>query len=99
MTINWKVWAPISIAAIVALAVVVFYQPQIETFQAPIIAKEKTVKAIPATGSIDDAVKAIIAGVSDDEALFIDAGKDANLITADNQAINDFAQSYDENEF
>ncbi|PIP23103.1 MAG: hypothetical protein COZ91_03600 [Candidatus Nealsonbacteria bacterium CG_4_8_14_3_um_filter_39_7] len=99
MSINWKVWAPISIATIVAFATVEFYQSLIETFQAPITAKEKSVKTIPATGSVDDAVNAIIAGASDDQALFIDAEKDADLITADNQAINDFGQSYDENEF
>lgn len=52
----------------------------------------------PATAIVDDAVSAILAGVADEQALFADAEKDAELITFDSQAISDFGQSYNENE-
>lgn len=56
------------------------------------------VAVTPATIAVDDAVNAILAGVSDEQALFADAEKDAELITADSQALSDFGQSYNENE-
>lgn len=111
MTINWKVWAPLGIIAVVALAVIGYSQfgakaPQApvaeETTQAPIAAPTQELPVAvtqPATGNIDDAVNAIIAGVSDDQALFADAEEDAALVGADSQALSDFGQSYNENEF
>lgn len=111
MTINWKVWAPLGIVAVAVLAIVWFAQfgakaPQAptagETPQAPIAAPVQELPVAvtkPATGNIDDAVNAILAGASDDQALFADAEKDAELIAADSQVISDFGQSYNENEF
>lgn len=110
MTINWKVWVPLGIIAVVALVVIGSYQfgtkaPQApvaeETPQAPVAVSQElpVVVTKPATGNIDDAVDAILAGVSDDKALFVDAEKDAEFIAADSQAISDFGQSYNENEF
>lgn len=110
MTINWKVWAPIGIVVIAMLIIIGSYQSGTKT-PAPItgktpqapIAEEKrnedrvTVK--PATGNVDDTVNAILVGISDDEALFANAQKDAELIAADSQTISDFGQSYNENEF
>lgn len=110
MTINWKMWAPLGIIAVVALIVGGFYQFGVKAPQAPItgetpqtpvaISQELPVAVTkPATGNIDDAVNAILAGVSDDQTLFADAEKDADLLVADSQAISDFGQSYNENEF
>ncbi len=101
MIINWKVWAPIGIVAVVAI-VVIATQFGTKAPQAPVAREERqeqpfTVK--PATGNIDDAVNAILAGVSEDQALFADTEKDADLIASDSQEISDFGQSYDENEF
>ncbi len=107
MTVHWKVWAPIGIVAVVALAIMSSYQfgtkePQApvaeETPQAPIAAPTQELPVAvtkPAIGNVDDAVNAILAGVSDDQALFADVGKDAALVAADSQAINDFGQSYE----
>lgn len=111
MTINWKIWAPLGIIAVVALVIIGYSQfgakaPQApiagETPQAPIAAPAQELPVAvtkPATGNIDDAINAILAGASDDQALFADAEKDAELIAADSQAISDFGQSYNENEF
>lgn len=61
--------------------------------------QEQPVVIKPATGNVDDAVEGILSGIADDQALFVDAEKDAALITSDSQAISDFGQSYDANEF
>ena len=100
MTINWKVWAPLGIVAVAALAITGFYQFGIKAPQAPIAVEKLPVAIIkPATGNADDAVNAILAGVADDQALFASVEKDAELIIVDSQAISDFGQSYNENEF
>lgn len=110
MTINWKVWAPLGIVAVVAFIVVGSYQfgtkaPQApiaeETPQAPVAVLQELPVAVTklATGNIDDSVNAILADISDDQALFADTEKDAELIVVDSQAISDFSQSYNENEF
>jgi len=110
MTINWKIWAPVGIVVVVALVMIGFNQfgtkaPQApiagEIPQAPVAISQELPVAVaePATGNVDDAVNAILAGISDDEALFADAVKDAELIAADSQLIGNFGQSYNENEF
>ncbi len=110
MTINWKVLAPLGIIAAVAIVIVGSYQFGTkapapitrETPQAPVAQEEPQQQPIvvkPATGNVDDAVNAILAGISDDQTLFADAEKDAELLAVDSQAISDFGQSYYENEF
>lgn len=104
MTINWKVWTPLGIIAVVALAIIGSYQlrTETETPQTPIAAPTQELPATvtkPATGNIDDTVNAILASVSDDQTFFADVEKDAELITADSQAISNFGQSFNENEF
>lgn len=56
-------------------------------------------KPQPATGDIDETVNAILAAASAEETYFADAIKDGELITVDSQSINNFGQSYYENEF
>ncbi|MBZ1348751.1 MAG: hypothetical protein KY053_00725 [Candidatus Liptonbacteria bacterium] len=109
MTINWKVWVPVGVIAIAIFVIINFNQfwtkipaPTTEEEpQAPIVVSQELPIAItqPATGNINDAINAILTGVSDDQALFDDAVKDTELIVADSQAISDFGQSYNENEF
>ncbi len=110
MTINWKIWAPVGIVVVAALVVIGYNQfgsktPQApspeEIPQTPVAVSQELPVAVtkPATGDVDNAVDAILAGISDDEAFFADAVKDAKLVAGDNQSINDFGQSYNENEF
>jgi len=109
MAINWKIWAPVGIVAVVALVIIGSNQFGTktptpiteETPQAPVAVSQELPVAVtkPATGNVDDAVNAILAGISDDQALFADAAKDAELVAADSQTISDFGQSYNENEF
>ena len=53
---------------------------------------------LPATGNIDDAINAFIQDATNEQALAAEEDADASLINLDNQAINDFGQSYNENE-
>jgi len=52
----------------------------------------------PATGNIDDAVDALLKEVTDSESLFIQEESDIELITGDNQEIDEFGYSIDEKE-
>lgn len=110
MTMNWKIWTLVGIVAVVALVMIGVNQfgsktPQApitaEAPQAPVAVSQELPVAVtkPATGNIDNAVDAILAGISDDEVFFADAVKDAELVAGDNQSINDFGQLYNENEF
>ncbi len=96
MTINWKIWASVGIVAVVALVMIGFNQFGTKAPQTPIIGETSQT---PVVVSVDDAVSAISAGITDDQALFADAEKDTVLVTVDSQAISDFGQSYNENEF
>lgn len=110
MTSHWKMWTLV-IIVVAALAAVGWMQfgPQepaggenrAEQQEAPITTSQDLPAAAasePATGNVDDAVAAILAGVSDDEAVFADAAKDAELVGADSQTITNIGQSFYENE-
>jgi hypothetical protein len=109
---NWKIIAPVGIVVVIALVLVGVSQFGTKSSQAPIAdngqIQETTIaisqdlpvaKSQPATGDIDETVNAILAAASAEEAYFEDAIKDGELITADSQSINNFGQSYYENEF
>jgi len=109
MTLHWKTWTLIGIVAVAALAAVVWRQFGTETpitgenranQEVPITVSQDLPAATsePATGNVDDAAAAILAGAADDEALFTDAVKDAALVGADSQTITNLGQSFYENE-
>lgn len=112
MAMKWKIIAPVGVVAIIALVLIGANQFGTKSPQAPIadnaqnqeqsiaISQDLPVATSkPATGDIDETVNTILAAAFEEEAFFADAIKDAELITADNQSINNFAQSYYENEF
>lgn len=68
--------------------------------EAPITAPQDlpTAATGPATGNIDDAVAAVLAGAADDAAVFADAAQDADLVGADSQTITNLGQSSYANE-
>ena len=107
MAINWKVWAPLGILVLVVLAILWFPRsgeraPMTDKApQAPVERKaeqEEATAAVAATGNVDDVVNALLADTADDQALFSDAEKDAELVAADGQVVSDFGQSYNAND-
>jgi len=102
---NWKVVVPVILVVLVAagLLVVSFSQKPMPQRQAE---QPKTVVEIPqevpvpqATGNIDDAVGAMVAMAENEQAITFDELNDILMIDLDSQAIGDFGQSYDENQF
>ncbi|MFZ5559893.1 MAG: hypothetical protein ACOZAL_03840 [Patescibacteria group bacterium] len=62
----------------------------------------ETPKEVPVpetTGDIDNVIDAMVALSENEMVIITDEGNDASLINLDSQAISDFGQSYDENEF
>jgi flagellar basal body-associated protein FliL len=103
MTINWKIIIPVLVILVVAAGLIYYQfgikplQPQYTTEKA---APEQAAKITPppATGNIDDAINAFIQDATNEQALAADEDADTSLIDLDSQAINDFGQSYNENE-
>lgn len=62
-----------------------------------IVSEELT--SVPASGNVDDAVNAILQGLTVDEIAAAEAELDAELIDADAQAIADFGESYDASQY
>ncbi|MDP2934777.1 MAG: hypothetical protein Q8N59_03375 [bacterium] len=52
-----------------------------------------------ATGNIDDIINAMTALAENEQVIIVEEGNDASMVTLDSQAISDFGQSYDENQF
>jgi len=112
MTINWKIILPIGIMVVFVFVLIGVNQFEKLSSQAPIVDNrqvQETPIALsqdlpiantqPATGDIDETVNDILATVSSEETYFADAIKDGELIAVDSQLINNFGQSYNENEF
>lgn len=109
MTLNWKTWTLIGIVAVAFIAAVVWKQSGANApttgenqanQEAPITTPQDLPTAVtePATGNIDDAVAAVLAGVADDAAVFADAANDATLVGVDSQTITNLGQSFYANE-
>jgi hypothetical protein len=52
-----------------------------------------------ATGNINDVIDAMTAFAENEQVIIVEEGNDASMVTIDGQAISDFGQSYDENQF
>lgn len=110
MTSHWKMWTLVVIVVVAIVVAVGWRQfgPQEPAAggdragqDAPITVSQDlpAVAAVePATGNVDDAVNAILAGTADDAATFADAANDAELVGADSQTITNLGQSFYENE-
>ena len=108
MAINRKIIALIGIMVALVLVFIGINQYQGKSSQTSVVEQEQLINVSqdlpiatlnPATGDIDETVDTILADVLEDEDFFADAIKDGELIEADNQSINNFGQSYYENEF
>jgi len=112
MTWNWKVAMPIGVVAVL-VAVISYSQigtkaPGVTEKPKPNsiveeslsgIAEEKQAVLPPATGNVEDAVDAVLAMIENEQSILDEDESDAALVMADSQAISDFGQSYNENEF
>jgi len=52
-----------------------------------------------ADGQIDSTIDALTALSANEQTIIVEEGNDASMVTIDNQAVSDFGQSYDENQF
>lgn len=107
MIMNFKTWLLFSVFIVIIISIIIFYylerQKLIIEEVLPIstnIPFQELPVAIfkPATGDINDVVKAILADIPDEQAFFNNVEKDIELIIIDSQALNNFGQFYD-NEF
>ena len=108
---KWKILLPIVLIAIIAVIIAIFFHLQramesasqyesdifAPTFEKQAEGKDENKFPEP-TGNIDDTVNAITNSLANEESLIEDE-KEAEAIEADNQALNDFSESYDESEF
>lgn len=102
MTWNWKVILPLGIVTVLVV-VVLSYQigkrPQVAEEQPSSPVAEKPAVLPPATGNVDDAVNAVIVATDNELTVLNEYDSDVALVEADSQAISDFGQAYNENEF
>lgn len=107
MSVIWKVFLPI-----VAVVALVFSYVQMQQEPAPVnitvpMHKSRTTPstsylppAPPATGTTNDTVDALIKDGGNEQALTSGEESDATALAGnDTQALNDFGQTYNENDF
>ncbi len=110
MATKWKIIVPVGILALVVAVIMVtqlggkreIAGPQPTEQQAPLAEVPVTPLAKPpvATGNVDDVVNSLFTDSSDEIAQISKAmDDDVALIGLDSQAISDFGQSYNENDF
>lgn len=105
---NWKILAPIGIVIAIVVVMVTTNSQKTNTPQVPVAIETPTATTTqqetttmptkPATGDVDIIVNDVLSSITDDTALFADATGDASLIAVDSQEINNFSQTYNENE-
>lgn len=105
MATNWKIIVPLGVLVIV-IAVIVITQfggrPQVVGPTAPTIKSPVAPVTQPpvATGNIDDIVNTLFTDSSDEISQTLEAmDNDVALLGFESQAISDFGQSYNENDF
>jgi len=52
-----------------------------------------------ANGTVNDIIDSMTAFAQNEETVTVEEGNDASMVTIDSQAVSDFGQSYDENQF
>lgn len=103
-----KIIIGVVIAALIAILIIYMQigaktpQPQQPSIQKPPAASEKKISEVApptATGNVDDAIDALLQDSLVESMASEEENSDANLLSADAQAISDFGQSYDASEF
>lgn len=95
MNFNWKIAVPVGIAALLVL-VFLFAQTRTRTQETGVPAPADTLTPAqlpPATGNIDDALKAFLA-LGEDENALAQQDDDSDLVSFDDQELGGFDQSF-----
>jgi len=108
---KWKMAIPVVLVVLVVAGLMIMrsgqkIQPFKETGYSPERPTETEYVQIPnevpvpqATGNIDDIINAMTAFAENEQVITVEEGNDASMVTLDSQAISDFGQSYNENQF
>ncbi len=108
---SWKVIIPAAVVVLLLLIVGFSYlgpkriqptsgpQDQLGAEQEKFVETPNPVPVPKTTGDINDTIDALTALSENEMVIITEEGNDASLVTLDSQAISDFGQSYDENEF
>lgn len=97
-------WAMVVVFAVAAAVVVYIFVLQIDSVTAPTTTGAKSSatvgeKNLPKpTGNIDDITKDLLSGASGEQEMSIQEDSDKAFIDGDIEIINEFGQSYNENE-
>jgi hypothetical protein len=104
---KWKMAVPVVLVVLVVAGLMIIrsgqkLQPTQEESQAINTEYVRVPVEIPipkATGNIDDIIDAMTAFAENEQVITVEEGNDASMVMLDSQAISDFGQSYNENEF
>jgi len=110
---KWKMAIPVVLVVLVVAGLMIIRSgqktqptPEAGSVQEQSQAAETEYVQIPeevpvpqATGNIDDIIDAMTAFAENEQVIIVEEGNDASMVTLDSQAISDFGQSYDENQF
>jgi hypothetical protein len=106
---KWKMAIPVVLVVLVVAGLMIIRSGQ-KTQPAPESVQEQstetgyvqTPEEVPvprALGTIDDVIDAMTAFAENEQVIIVEEGNDASMVTIDGQAVSDFGQSYNENEF
>ena len=98
MNSAFRIWFPVGVFAVLALLIGVNRFGGTEIAELP-TATETAVVAVPPTGNIDDVLAFLDEEFDAETSILAQADEDMQLANDNSEAINEFGQTYDENEF
>jgi hypothetical protein len=106
---KWKMAIPVVLVVLVVAGLMIMrsgqktqptsIQKQTQTTETKYVQIPNEVPVPQATGNIDDIINAMTAFAENEQVIIVEEGNDASMVTLDSQAISDFGQSYNENQF
>jgi len=112
---KWKIAVPVALVILVIVGLMVIgagrktEQPneqtkgnepaQEETQTTEYVQVPAEVPVPQANGTVNDVIDAMTAFAENEQVITVEEGNDASMVTIDSQAVSDFGQSYDENQF
>lgn len=102
MTFNWKI---VGLAAVIVIAAVIIYS-QVGTQTAPgpqgqVESRTEAAKTQPPapTGKVDGTISALLLDATNEQSKLSEEEGDSALLKMDSQAVSDFGQSVNENDY